>query len=62
MTVSGATVARPKVTVYFNPDVYEWLNAKAEREIRSIANCVEYLVTKAKEQEEASQKSSEEET
>ncbi|MEL4896375.1 ribbon-helix-helix domain-containing protein [Crocosphaera sp. Alani8] len=55
MAVAGATVVRPKVTVYFNQDIYDWLNEKAEREVRSVANLVEYLVTKAKE-EEISQK------
>lgn len=50
MTIAGARVVRPKVTVYFNQDVYDWLNEKAEKEVRSVANLVEYLITKTKEE------------
>ena len=57
MTACNATVVRPKVTVYFNQDVYDWLTDKAEREVRSVANLVEYLITKAKEDEETTQES-----
>jgi hypothetical protein len=50
MTIAGARVARPKVTVYFNQDVYDWLSEKADKEVRSVANLVEYLITKTKEE------------
>lgn len=55
MALNNSTVVRPKVTVYFNQDVYDWLTKKADNEVRSVANLVEYLITKAKEEDSPNQ-------
>jgi hypothetical protein len=56
MAVFSAKVARQKVTVYFNQDIYEWLNERADREVRSVGNLVEYLIVQQKKEEEAKSK------
>jgi hypothetical protein len=40
-------VARPRVTVSFSEEIHQYLADRAEREVRSVANLVEYLVVKA---------------
>jgi hypothetical protein len=45
-------VARPRVTVSFSEEIYAWLNQRAEKEVRTVANLVEYLVIQAKEESE----------
>ena len=40
-------MARPRVTVYLNEDVYEHLEKRAEREVRTVPNLVEFLVVQA---------------
>lgn len=37
-------VARPRVTVYFDDDIYEHLEKRAKEEVRSVANLVEFIV------------------
>lgn len=57
-----AAVARPKITVYVNDDVYEYLQQRADREIRSVANLVEFIVTQEmmREREQQEQNESQE--
>ena len=38
-------VARPKISVYLDDEVYQWLEQRAKKEIRSPANLAEYLIT-----------------
>ena len=38
-------MARPKISVYLDNDVYQWLENRAKKEIRSPANLAEYLIT-----------------
>jgi hypothetical protein len=59
MAVINATVARQKVTVYFNQDVYDWLNERADKEVRSVGNLVEYLIVQQKKEEESQSKKKE---
>jgi hypothetical protein len=59
MAVFSAKVTRQKVTVYFNQDIYEWLNERADREVRSVGNLVEYLIVQQKKEEEAKSKKKE---
>jgi len=40
-------VARPRVTVYFSEEIYKHLSERADREVRTVANLVEYLVVQA---------------
>ena len=49
-------VSRPRVTVSFNEDVYEYLSQRAEKEVRTIANLIEFIVIQAKEKDETENK------
>lgn len=40
-------MARPRVTVYFSEEIYKHLAERADREVRTVANLVEYLVVQA---------------
>lgn len=50
----SAAVARPRVTVYFSEDTYQYLVERADREVRTVANLVEYLIVKLVEEERES--------
>lgn len=49
-------MARPRTTVSFDEDVFQKLSERAEKEVRTIANLVEYLVLKMLEVEEQQQR------
>ncbi|MDY6784263.1 MAG: hypothetical protein SW833_17235 [Cyanobacteriota bacterium] len=44
-------MARPRVTVYFSEEVYKYLAERADREVRTVANLVEYLVVQLVQEE-----------
>jgi hypothetical protein len=46
-------VARPRVTVYFSEEVYQYLAERADREVRTVANLVEYLIVQLVQEEKA---------
>ncbi|MEP0925294.1 hypothetical protein [Leptolyngbya sp. ST-U4] len=48
-------MARPRTTVSFDEDVFKKLSDRAEKEVRTVANLVEYLVLKMLEVEEQQQ-------
>ena len=52
-----SSVARPKISVYFDEKVYEWLVSRAKQELRSPANLAEYLITQIYEKESKKDKS-----
>ena len=45
-------MARPRTTVSFDEEVFQKLSDRAEKEVRTVANLVEYLVLKMLEIEE----------
>jgi hypothetical protein len=45
--INLATVARPRVTVYFDQETLDLLTQWANEETRTIGNLVEHLATKA---------------
>lgn len=48
-------MARPRTTVSFDEDVFKKLSDRAKKEVRTVANLVEYLVLKMLEVEEQKQ-------
>lgn len=45
--------ARPRVTVYFSEEIYKYLVERADRELRTVANLVEYLVVQSVQQQQS---------
>ncbi|MFB2983588.1 hypothetical protein [Microseira sp. BLCC-F43] len=54
-TSCNSAVARPRVTVYFSEEIYKYLVERADRELRTVANLVEYLVVQSVQQEQNEQ-------
>lgn len=54
-TSCNSPVARPRVTVYFSEEIYKYLVERADRELRTVANLVEYLVVQTVQQEQSEQ-------
>ena len=50
------SVARPKITVYIDNEVYQWLIKRAKKEVRSPANLAEFLLNQSYEQEKKEKK------
>ena len=44
-----------RVTVYFSEEIYKYLVERADRELRTVANLVEYLVVQTVQQEQSEQ-------
>ncbi|GET42893.1 ribbon-helix-helix domain-containing protein [Microseira wollei] len=52
-TSCNSAVARPRVTVYFSEEIYKYLVERADRELRTVANLVEYLVVQSVQQQQS---------
>lgn len=54
-TSCNFAVARPRVTVYFSEEIYQYLVERADRELRTVANLVEYIVVQSVQQQQSEQ-------
>ena len=49
-------MAKERLTVTIEPEIYEWLKTESEKELRTVSNFVEYVLYQAMQENKASKK------